>query len=67
VFLQRTIYRCLSQRQDDRAVRQRLKELAETRVRHGFPHLQVLVRREGWRDNHKRTSLRSKEHSNFRH
>ena len=32
VFLQRTVYRYLGQRRDDRAVRQRLKELAETRM-----------------------------------
>src|SRR6266436_6247493 len=42
-------------RRDDRAVRQRIKEIAETRVRYGFPRIQILLRREGWRDNHKRT------------
>jgi putative transposase len=40
---------------DDRAVRQRIKEIAETRVRYGFTRIHVLLRREGWRDNHKRT------------
>jgi putative transposase len=55
VLLARTVYRYVDHRRDDRAVRQRLKELAETRVRYGFPRLQILLRREGWRDNHKRT------------
>jgi putative transposase len=55
VFLQRTVYRYLGRPRDDRAVRQRIKEIAETRVRYGFPRIQILLRREGWRDNHKRT------------
>jgi len=32
----------------------RLKELAATRVRFGYRHLRVLLRREGWRVNAKR-------------
>jgi putative transposase len=36
-------------------VRQRLKEIAETRVRYGFAPIHILLRREGWCDNHKRT------------
>jgi putative transposase len=55
VLLQRTVYRYLGHRRDDRAVRQRLKEIAETRGRYGFPRIQILLRREGWGDNHKRT------------
>jgi putative transposase len=55
VFLQRTGYRYVGRPRDDRAVRQRLKEIAETRVRYGFPRIHILLRREGWRDNHKRT------------
>ncbi|MDQ4121286.1 MAG: IS3 family transposase [Acidobacteriota bacterium] len=39
---------------DDRAVRQRIKEIAATRVRYGVARIHVLLRREGWRDNHKR-------------
>lgn len=54
VFLQRSVYRYLGRR-DDRAVRQRMKEIAETRVRYGFNRIHILPRREGWRDNHKRT------------
>lgn len=33
----------------------RLKELAESRVRYGYRRLHVLLQREGWRVNHKRT------------
>jgi putative transposase len=39
---------------DDRAVRQRIKEIAATRVRYGEARIYVLLRREGWPDNHKR-------------
>ena len=37
------------------ALRMRLKELAAARVRHGDRRLHILVRREGWEANHKRT------------
>jgi putative transposase len=41
----------------DRAIelRMRLKELAESRVRYGYRRLHILLQREGWRINHKRT------------
>jgi putative transposase len=55
VFLQRSVYRYLDHPRDDRAVRQRMREIAETRVRYGFARIHILLRREGWRDNHKRT------------
>ena len=42
-------------RPDDRALRDRLRELAEQRRRFGAPRLHVLLRREGWAVNHKRT------------
>lgn len=37
------------------ALRMRLKELAAARVRYGYRRLHVLLRREGWIVNHKRT------------
>ena len=43
-----------SQRRDDRALRLRIREIAETRVRYGYLRIHVLLRREGWRVNHKR-------------
>jgi putative transposase len=55
VLLSRTVFCYLDHKRDDRAVRQRIREIAETRVRYGFERIQILLRREGWRDNHKRT------------
>lgn len=42
-------------RADDSALRGRLRALAEQRRRFGAPRLHVLLRREGWLVNHKRT------------
>ena len=42
-------------RPDEALLRQRLRELAEHRRRFGAPRLHVLLRREGWAVNHKRT------------
>ena len=42
-------------RKSDGAFRERLRELAEQRRRFGCPRLHVLLRREGWAVNHKRT------------
>ena len=38
----------------NRGLRQRLRELAEARRRWGCPLLYLMLRREGWRANHKR-------------
>lgn len=40
---------------DDTAERARIKEIAETRVRYGVQRIHVLLRREGWLINHKKT------------
>jgi putative transposase len=43
-------------RKDGQAVlRKRIREIAETRVRYGYRRIHVLLRREGWEINHKRT------------
>ena len=43
-------------RKDGQAVlRKRIREIAETRVRYGYRRIHVLLLREGWRINHKRT------------
>ena len=56
VMLSRTVFHyTVHPKRDDRAIRQRIREIAETRVRYGFDRIQVLLRREGWTDNHKRT------------
>ena len=53
VGLQRSVYYYKSTR-DDRALRQRICEIAATRVRYGYLRIHVLLRREGWHVNHKR-------------
>jgi len=46
--------RYVSQWKDDRALRMRIREIAATRVRYGYLRIHVLLRRDGWRVNHKR-------------
>jgi len=41
-------------RREDTALRSRVREIAVTRVRYGHWRIYTLLRREGWRDNHKR-------------
>ncbi|QOZ82762.1 transposase [Chromobacterium sp. Rain0013] len=40
---------------DDRAEQQRIREIAATRIRYGARRIHVLLRREGWQINHKKT------------
>jgi putative transposase len=54
LLLARSLYYYKSPGRDDRAVRQRIKEIAAVRVRYGMNRIHVLLRREGWCDNHKR-------------
>jgi putative transposase len=54
VGVARSSYRYRSQAADQTALRLRLRDLAATRVRYGYRRLHVLLRREGWRVNHKR-------------
>lgn len=62
------IYFKLQGPRDDRAVRARIKEIAETRVRYGIARIHVLLRREGWQDSHKRTRrIYLEEGLNLRH
>jgi hypothetical protein len=46
-----------SRREPAVELRMRIKELAEARVRYGYRRLHVLLQREGWQINHKRTYL----------
>src|SRR5690606_34710539 len=41
-------------RSNDGPLRQRIRSIAETRVRYGIERIVVLLKREGWKDNHKR-------------
>jgi len=45
-----------SRRPSQEPLRQRLRELASVRVSYGHPRLHILLRREGWAVNHKRTA-----------
>ncbi len=54
VGVARSSYRYRSQATDQTPLRLRLRDLAATRVRYGYRRLHVLLRREGWRVNHKR-------------
>lgn len=47
-------YFCKARRSSQAAVRNRIKEIAATRVRYGYRRIHMLLRREGWRINAKR-------------
>lgn len=49
-----SVYYYRSRRSPDTALRERIKEIATTRVRYGYQRIHVLLRREGWRVNHKK-------------
>lgn len=51
----RSSYQYKAKEKDDQPIRNRLKELAEARRRFGCPRLHVMLRREGFLVNHKRT------------
>jgi len=51
----RSSYRYEAQPKNDTEIRDRLRELAEQRHRFGAPRLHILLRREGYLINHKRT------------
>ena len=53
-LLSRSLFYYKAHGRDDRAVRQRIKEIAAVRVRYGVARIHMLLRREGWQDNHKR-------------
>lgn len=54
VLLARSMYYYQSNRRDDSLLRLRINETAKTRVRYGFWRIYVLLKREGYKDNHKR-------------
>ena len=56
VFLvNRSTFQYCRQRPDQAALEQRIKEICETRVRYGYRRVHVILRREGWMLNHKKT------------
>ena len=50
----RSTYHYRSKRDDPTALKQRIREIAETRVRYGYRRIHVLLQREGWHVNAKR-------------
>jgi putative transposase len=61
VGAERSSYHYKSRRSDQAALKQRIKEIAETRVRYGSRRIHVLLRREGWAVNGKRVYRLYKE------
>jgi len=57
----RSNWRYRPHKREDRHVRQRMKEIAAARVRYGMWRIYVLLRREGFKDNHKRVHRIYKE------
>jgi putative transposase len=41
-------------RRNDSIIRKRMREIADIRIRYGYWRIYTLLRREGWKDNHKR-------------
>ncbi len=58
---ERSSYHYKSKRTDPAALKARIKEIAETRVRYGYRRITVLLKREGWPVNGKRTYRLYKE------
>jgi putative transposase len=52
-LINRATYYYCSKRKPDLALRQRIKEIAGARIRYGYQRIYVLLRREGWKVNHK--------------
>ena len=50
----RTVFRYKSIRPSQTALRKRIRELAESRVRYGYKRIHILLKREGYQVNHKR-------------
>jgi putative transposase len=55
VRISRSLYRYRSRRPDCSGVRARIEEIAAVKRRYGYRRIHVLLRREGWQINRKRT------------
>ncbi len=53
-MMSRSVYHYRSVAADQTPLRHRIREIAATRVRYGYKRIHVVLRREGWRINHKR-------------
>ena len=54
VTLWRSSYQYRSRRPDDAELRQKMREIAEKRRRFGSPRIAVMLKRAGWKVNHKK-------------
>ncbi|MFD1188778.1 IS3 family transposase [Pontibacter rugosus] len=61
VLLHRSGWYYRSKARDSSVIRKRMQEIAQVRVRYGFWRIFILLRREGWKDNHKRVHRLYKE------
>ncbi len=61
ILLHRSAWYYKHHPQEDRPLRQRTKEIAATRARYGLWRSHILLRREGFKDNHKRVHRIYKE------
>ena len=61
MMLPRSMWYYQSIKRSDKAVRSRIKEIAEARIRYGVNRIYTLLRREGWKDNKKRVHRIYKE------
>jgi putative transposase len=61
VQVYRSIWYYKQHKREDGVVRQRIKEIAATRIRYGMWRIYILLRREGYKDNHKRVHRIYKE------
>lgn len=52
--ISRSVYGYRSQARDATPLIMRIKEITATRVHYGYRRVHVLLRREGWKDSHKR-------------
>ena len=54
MMIHHSVFYYKQHRREDIALRSRIREIAKTRVRYGHHRICILLRREGWKDNHKR-------------
>jgi putative transposase len=58
IKISRVVYLYKSNARDNSALVMRMKEITQTRVHYGYRRVHVMLRREGFRDNHKRVYRR---------
>jgi putative transposase len=68
IRLSRTVYHYKHRKPDQEPLRKRIREIAYSRIRYGCKRIHILLRREGWKINEKRTyRLYLLEGLNLRH